>query len=65
MPGKAEELKGRIEEAIGSAVGNEKLERKGQIDQVAGQAKQAVTQEKRDELKAINQATREAKRNLD
>jgi uncharacterized protein YjbJ (UPF0337 family) len=65
MVGKAEEIKGKVEEAIGHAAGNEKLERKGQIDQLAGQAKQAVTKEKREEVKIINQATREAKRNLD
>jgi uncharacterized protein YjbJ (UPF0337 family) len=64
MPGKLEELKGKVEESVGQATGNEKLERKGQIDQVAGQAKQVVTENKREEIKAINQATREAKRNL-
>lgn len=64
MPGKIKEVVGKIEEAVGHATGNEKLEKKGQIDQVAGQAKQVVTEEKRDELKAINQAAREAKRSL-
>ncbi|MDB5385177.1 MAG: CsbD-like [Planctomycetaceae bacterium] len=65
MAGKGEEIKGRVEESVGGMTGNEKMERKGQIDQTAGQAKQAVTKEKRDDMQAINQATREAKRNLD
>ena len=65
MAGKGEEIKGRVEESVGRMVGNEKLERKGQIDQIAGQAKQAVTKEKREDMQAINQATREAKRHVD
>ncbi|HVE97435.1 MAG TPA: CsbD family protein [Pseudonocardiaceae bacterium] len=37
---KVQELKGRANEAVGKATGNESLEAEGKIDQVKGNAKQ-------------------------
>jgi uncharacterized protein YjbJ (UPF0337 family) len=42
MTGKTEELKGRVKEAAGALTGDEKLKRKGQIDQSVGKVKQAA-----------------------
>lgn len=42
MGGKIDEVKGRIEEAAGVLIGNEKLREKGKTDQAVGQAKQAA-----------------------
>jgi uncharacterized protein YjbJ (UPF0337 family) len=42
MAGKTEVWKGRIEEAAGALLGNDKLREKGKKDQVAGEAKQAA-----------------------
>ncbi|HEX8759875.1 MAG TPA: CsbD family protein [Pseudonocardiaceae bacterium] len=38
---KAQELKGRANEAVGKTTGNKSLEAEGKIDQVKGDAKQA------------------------
>jgi uncharacterized protein YjbJ (UPF0337 family) len=38
---KAEELKGKVKESAGSAVGNESLEAEGKADQTKGSVKQA------------------------
>ncbi|MEX2207777.1 MAG: CsbD family protein, partial [Myxococcota bacterium] len=40
--GKSDELKGRIKEATGVLIGDKKLEREGQTDQVVGKVKQNV-----------------------
>jgi uncharacterized protein YjbJ (UPF0337 family) len=40
--GKSDELKGRLKEAAGVLVGDEKLEREGKADQVGGKIKQQV-----------------------
>lgn len=40
--GKAEELGGKVKEAVGDATGNEDLEAEGQADQVSGKGKQVV-----------------------
>jgi uncharacterized protein YjbJ (UPF0337 family) len=42
MSGKAEEAKGRVKEAAGVIVGDDKLRRSGKIDQASGKAKQAA-----------------------
>ena len=42
MSGKADVVKGRIEEAAGALTGNDKLREEGQTDQAVGEAKQAV-----------------------
>ena len=42
MGGKTDVVKGRIEEAAGALIGNDKLREKGKTDQAVGQAKQAA-----------------------
>ena len=42
MSGKSEEIKGRIKEAAGVLTGNDKLRRKGKLDQATGKVKQVV-----------------------
>jgi len=43
MSGKIDMGKGRIEEAAGALIGNDKLRNKGKTDQAVGRAKQAAT----------------------
>ena len=38
---KGQELKGKLKEGVGKAVGNERMEAEGKKDQFAGNAKQA------------------------
>jgi uncharacterized protein YjbJ (UPF0337 family) len=42
MSGKMDELKGRVKEAAGAIADDDKLRRKGKVDQAAGKAKQAA-----------------------
>lgn len=42
MDGKTDIAKGRIKEAAGALSGNEKLRRKGRLDQAVGQAKESA-----------------------
>ncbi|MFC1418127.1 CsbD family protein [Streptacidiphilus cavernicola] len=42
----ADKLKGKVKEAAGKAVGNERLQAEGKVDQVKGDAKQAVEKAK-------------------
>ncbi|MFC1413224.1 CsbD family protein [Streptacidiphilus sp. N1-12] len=42
----ADKVKGKIKEAAGKAVGNERLQAEGKADQVKGDAKQAVEKAK-------------------
>ncbi|MFC1437154.1 CsbD family protein [Streptacidiphilus sp. N1-10] len=42
----ADKLKGKVKEAAGKAVGNERLQAEGKGDQVKGDAKQAVEKAK-------------------
>ena len=42
MRGKADEVKGRIEEAAGALTGDDQLRAKGKTDQAVGQVKQAI-----------------------
>lgn len=42
MPGKGEEIKGRVKEAAGAMTNNNRLRREGKMDQAAGKTKQAV-----------------------
>jgi uncharacterized protein YjbJ (UPF0337 family) len=43
MPGKADEIKGRVKEAAGVLTENKKLQRSGRADQAAGKVKQQIT----------------------
>ena len=42
MSGKTDVVKGRIKEAAGALMGNDKLREEGKADQAVGKAKQAV-----------------------
>jgi len=42
MSGKTDEVKGRIKEAAGALVGNDKLREEGKTDQVVGKVKQVA-----------------------
>lgn len=64
MLGKGQEIIGKAEEKVGEMLGNEKLEKRGQIDQAAGEAKQEVVKEKRAAVHDINHAARDAKSKL-
>ena len=42
MSGKTDQIKGRIEEATGALMDNERLKRKGKVDQAVGKVKEAA-----------------------
>ena len=42
MGGKTDEVKGRIKEAAGTLIGNDKLRDEGKTDQLVGKTEQAV-----------------------
>jgi len=69
MGGKTDVVKGRIEEAAGALIGNEKLREKGKMDQAVGQAKQAaekgVEQAKHAARKVVNEAKDVAQKAVD
>ena len=47
VKGKARDIKGHVKEAAGSLVGNERLEREGEVDQATGEAQQSIGKAKR------------------
>ena len=69
MGGKTDVVKGRIEEAAGALIGNDKLREKGKTDQAVGQAKQAaekgVDQAKHAARKVVNEAKDVAQKAVD
>jgi len=42
VEGSAKNIGGKIKEGVGKAVGDEKLKREGQVDQVKGRAQNAI-----------------------
>ncbi len=42
MSGKTDEIKGRVKEAAGAIMDDDKLRREGKVDQAAGKVKQAA-----------------------
>jgi uncharacterized protein YjbJ (UPF0337 family) len=42
IKGSAEQIKGRVKEATGKALGDKKLERKGNTEQAAGKVQNAI-----------------------
>jgi uncharacterized protein YjbJ (UPF0337 family) len=42
VEGAAKNLRGKVKEGVGKAVGDEKLRREGQVDQVKGRAENAI-----------------------
>ena len=69
MRGSAEVAKGRVEEAAGALVNNDKLRVKGQSDQAMGRVKLAaeagVRQAKDDARKSVDKAKHVAKQAVD
>lgn len=69
MKGSAEILKGRVEEAAGALVNNDKLRAKGQKDQAIGRVRQvaeAGVQKAKDEAsKCVDKAKNVAKKCVD
>jgi len=69
MRGSAEVAKGRVEEAAGALVNNDKLRAKGQADQSLGRVMQAsevaVRQAKDEARKVVDQAKDAAKQAVD
>lgn len=61
--GKARHLGGKIKEGIGDLLGDREMERKGQLDQVAGQAEQDQARAEEAQVEAIRRkaAAEEAK----
>jgi uncharacterized protein YjbJ (UPF0337 family) len=57
MSGKTDEVKGRIKEAAGALIGNDKLREEGKTDQAVGKVKQ-VAEEAVDKVKeAVKEVT--------
>ncbi len=57
MSGKTDKIKGRIKEAAGVLLGNDKLRAEGKTDQVVGEAKevvQKVTDSVKDAVKKVS-----------
>jgi uncharacterized protein YjbJ (UPF0337 family) len=52
MSGKTDEVKGRIKEAVGALIGNDKLREEGKTDQAVGKVKQ-VAEEAIDTVKEV------------
>lgn len=53
--GKSDEVKGRVKEAAGVLIGDEKLRREGRADQAAGKVKQAAEKIKKKLDEAVDQ----------
>ena len=54
--GRVDEVGGMIKEVTGKLVGNEKLEKKGKIQKIVGEAKAAVGDVKQDAKDAVKTA---------
>ena len=58
MSGKTDVVKGRIKEAAGTLVGNDKLRAEGKTDQAVGKTKQAVQKAADTVKKAVKKVIR-------
>ena len=58
MSGKTDEVKGRIKEAAGALIGNDKLREEGKSDQAVGKVKQ-VAEKAVDKVKQAGKKVRE------
>jgi uncharacterized protein YjbJ (UPF0337 family) len=47
VEGKARDIKGHVKEATGALVGNERLEREGELDQASGESQEALGKARR------------------
>jgi uncharacterized protein YjbJ (UPF0337 family) len=60
--GKADEVKGRVKQAVGDLTGNDKLKASGKVDETVGKAKTAVGGAQRKVAAAIQSVGKAAKR---
>ncbi len=56
VKGRAKEVKGMIKEVAGKLVGNEKLEERGKVEKILGEAQAAVGDVKQDVKDAVKKA---------
>ena len=56
VKGRVKEVKGMIKEVTGKLVGNEKLEEKGKVEKILGEAQAAVGDVKQDVKDAVKKA---------
>jgi uncharacterized protein YjbJ (UPF0337 family) len=56
VKGRVKEVEGMIKEAAGKLVGNEKLEQKGKVQKILGEAQAAVGDIKQDVKDAVKKA---------
>ena len=62
VEGKARDIKGHVKEAAGALVGNERLEREGELDQASGEAQESVGKARRKVGEAIEDLGEDIKR---
>jgi uncharacterized protein YjbJ (UPF0337 family) len=62
LEGKARDVKGHVKEAAGALVGNERLEREGELDQASGEAQESVGKARRKLGEAIEDLGEDIKR---
>jgi uncharacterized protein YjbJ (UPF0337 family) len=60
VKGRVKEVKGMIKEVAGKLVGNEKLEEKGRVQKILGEAEAAVGDIKQDVKEAVKDAVNKA-----
>ncbi len=60
--GKADQVKGRVKQAVGDLTGNEKLKAGGKVDETVGKAKTAVGGAQRKVAAAIQRVGKAVKR---
>jgi uncharacterized protein YjbJ (UPF0337 family) len=56
VEGRVDDIKGKVKEVTGDAVGNESLKREGQVDQVKGKVQSGYGDGKEDVKDAIDKA---------
>ena len=57
MSGKTDEVKGRIKEAAGALIGNDKLREEGKTDQAVGKVKQVAEEAVEEVKEAVKKVT--------
>jgi uncharacterized protein YjbJ (UPF0337 family) len=58
IKGKAENIKGRVKEAMGALTGNKQRQADGLVDRVEGAAREKVAEAKGDLARKLNQPTK-------
>ena len=54
--GKAEQLKGRVEQAVGKATGSEETQARGEVDEATGKAREKIAEIKGNARAALEEA---------